>query len=175
MSASIGKVLLTHEQIVDRCEELGTIISRDYQDKNLVIVGLLNGSVPFLAELVKHISLPLRFDFVRAKSYCGTTMRGKLELVHDLDLDIHGQDVLVVDDILDSGQTMSCIATMMEEKGAKSVRTCCLLMKLDVKKDYEVHLDYCGFEIPNEFVIGFGLDYDELYRNLPYIGVLKLD
>ncbi|MDI9503961.1 MAG: hypoxanthine phosphoribosyltransferase [Bacillota bacterium] len=170
----IGKILVTEEQIVARCKELGAKITKDYQGKTPIIVGLLTGAVPFVAELIKHIDGEIVLDFMSVKSYQGNIQQSKLAFIHDITTCVQGEDVIIVDDVADSGLTLSAIVDHMLKKGAKSVKLCCLLDKPDAKK-HPVHLDYVGFTIENDFVIGFGLDYNGRYRNLPYIALYVLD
>lgn len=169
----IGKILITEDQIIKRTTELGAQITKDYEGKRPILIGLLTGAVPFVAELIKHIDLPLIIDFMSVKSYRGNIQQDKLAFIHDITTNVTGEDVIIVDDIADSGLTMSAIVAHMWSKGAKSVKIACLLDK-DVKKKHEIHVDYIGFNIPDYFVIGFGLDFNGLYRNLPYIAIYNL-
>ncbi|MDI9503960.1 MAG: hypoxanthine phosphoribosyltransferase [Bacillota bacterium] len=170
----VGRILLTEEQILTRIKELGKQISKDYQGKRPVLVGLLTGAVPFLAELIKHIEVPLKMDFMSVKSYTGSSQSSKLAFIHDITTNVLDEDVILVDDIADSGHTMSAIIEQMKQKGARSVKVCCLLNKPAARK-YPIPLDYVGFEIENVYILGFGLDHYGYYRNLPFIAVCKED
>lgn len=170
----IGRILLTEEQILTRIKELGKEISKDYKGKRPVLVGLLTGAVPFLAELIKHIEVPLKMDFMSVKSYTGSSQSSKLAFIHDITTNVLDEDVILVDDIADSGHTMSAIIEQMKQKGARSVKVCCLLNKPAARK-YPIPLDYVGFEIENVYILGFGLDHYGYYRNLPFIAVCKED
>jgi len=171
--AAVVQVLITEEQIRDRVKVLGAQIEADYQGKPLTIVAVLTGSLIVLADLIRQIGLPLRVALLQASSYTGaTTTAGALILNESFAPDVAGRDVLLLDDILDTGRTLATLVDRMRDRGARSVRTAVLLRKLGRQ---EVHLepDYCGFTIPDAFVVGYGLDYDDDYRHLPYIGVLE--
>lgn len=174
MNHDIQSVLLSERKIRSISKRIGRAISRDYADKKLVLVGTLKGALPFMAEVLKNITVPCEIDFVKVSSYgSGTTSSGTLKILLDLlRSDMAECDVLIVEDIVDSGNTLSKLTKYMKEKGAKSVRTCTLLDKPS-RREVEFEADYVGAVIPDEFVVGFGLDYDEKYRNLPFIGVLK--
>ncbi|MBQ0010144.1 MAG: hypoxanthine phosphoribosyltransferase [Ruminococcus sp.] len=174
MNRDIQSILLSERKIRSISKRIGREISRDYADKKLVLVGTLKGALPFMAEVLKNITVPCEIDFVKVSSYgSGTTSSGTLKILLDLlRSDMAECDVLIVEDIVDSGNTLSKLTKYMREKGAKSVRTCTLLDKPS-RREVEFEADYVGTVIPDEFVVGFGLDYDEKYRNLPYIGVLK--
>lgn len=166
------KVLLTEAQIRERVRALGREIEADYQGKPLTIVAILTGSLILLADLIRQIHLPLRVALLQASSYKGaTTTRGVLLVNETFAPDVAGRDVLLLDDILDTGHTLATLVARMSERGAARVRTAVLLRKLGRQ---EVHLepDYCGFEIPDAFVVGYGLDYDDDHRHLPYVAVL---
>ncbi|MCR4634559.1 MAG: hypoxanthine phosphoribosyltransferase [Erysipelotrichaceae bacterium] len=169
---NVEKVLISEKEIVDRCKELGAQISKDYEGKQPMIVGLLKGSVPFMAELIKYITVDCEIDFMAVSSYSGTESMGDVKIVKDLDRSIKGMDVLVVEDIVDTGKTLEKVKNMLYTKGANDVKIVSLLDKPD-RRTVEIEAEYVGFTIPNEFVIGFGLDYNQKYRNLPYVGVLK--
>ncbi|MEG0469500.1 hypoxanthine phosphoribosyltransferase [Amedibacillus sp. YH-ame10] len=176
MHDAIQKVLVTHEEIEIKCKELGKKITEDYRasGKAPLLVALLKGSVPFLAELVKHIELDIQFDFMDVSSYEGTQSVGDVKILKDLDCSIKDRSILLVEDIVDTGRTLKVVTQMLKNKGASDVKVVSLLDKPE-RRVVEINADYVGFEIPNEFVVGFGLDYNELYRNLSYIGVLKPD
>ena len=174
MHPSLEKILFSEEQIVARCKELGKEITEDYKNSEEppLLVALLKGSVPFLAELIKHIDLDIQFDFMDVSSYEGTESIGDIKIVKDLDTSIKGVDILLVEDIVDTGRTLKTVKTMLMNKGAKSVKVVTLLNKPE-RRVVEIDAEYCGFACPNEFVVGFGLDFNQKYRNFPFVGVLK--
>ena len=177
MTADIAEILLTPEQIAGRVGELGRQISSDYEGKNLLLVGVLKGAFVFLADLARNISIPLELDFVAISSYRSSTESGGIvQVVKDLDCDVEGKHVLIIEDIVDTGWTlkMSYLADNLYARKAASVRVCTLLDKPE-RRQVDVELDYVGFVIPNKFVVGYGLDFNGLHRNLPFIGVLKED
>ena len=169
----IEKVLVTEEEIRQKVAELGEQITRDYRGKNLLMVSVLKGSVIFMADLMRAVDLPCTIDFMCVSSYgSGTSTSGVVKIIKDLDIDLHNKDLLIVEDILDSGKTLHYITKMLSDRGTASVRIATLLDKPERRvKPVEVH--YSGFTIPDAFVVGYGLDYAEHYRNLPYIGILK--
>ena len=168
----ITEILLTPEQIRERVRELGAQINRDYQGRTPVLVGVLKGSLLFLADLMRELDVPCSVDFVCLKSYEGETSTGVVRTVVDLGQNPHGKDLLIVEDIVDTGLTLSYLLKGLESRGAKSIEVCALLDKPERRKA-KVEAKYVGFKIPNRFVVGYGLDYNERYRNLPYIGVLN--
>lgn len=168
----IGKVLITEEEIIARTKEMGKMITDDYAEEEPVVVGLLKGSVPFMAELIKQIRLDIEIDFMDVSSYVGTESEGDVRIVKDLDRSIVGRKVLIVEDIIDTGKTLASVKELMYKKGASDVRIATLLDKPSRRK-VQIEGEYVGFEVPNEFVVGYGLDFNQKYRNLPYIGVLK--
>jgi hypoxanthine phosphoribosyltransferase len=173
MMDDVLHVLISKEELEKRIKELGEQISHDYAGKNLLLVGVLKGSVMFMTDLMKNISIHAAIDFMAVSSYgSGTESSGVVKIVKDLDVPLESYDVLIVEDILDSGVTLNYIMGLLADKKAKSIGLCTLLNKPDRRK-IPVKLDYEGFSIPDEFVIGYGLDYNERYRNLPFIGVLK--
>ncbi|MBQ1900133.1 MAG: hypoxanthine phosphoribosyltransferase [Erysipelotrichaceae bacterium] len=172
MADNVEKVLISEKEIVDRCRELGAQISKDYEGKQPMIIGLLKGSVPFMAELIKYITVECEIDFMAVSSYSGTESMGDVKIVKDLDHSIKGMDVLVVEDIVDTGKTLKKVKDLLYSKEANDVKIVSLLDKPD-RRIVEIEAEYVGFKIPNEFVIGFGLDFNQKYRNLPYVGVLK--
>ena len=174
MHPNMKKVLISEEQIVQRCSELGKQISDDYRNNAQppLLVALLKGSEPFLAELIKHIELEIQFDFMAVSSYEGTESIGDIKINKDLDCSVKGVDILLVEDIVDTGKTLQTVKAMLKNKGAASVRVVTLLDKPE-RRTVEIEADYVGFAVPNEFVVGFGLDFNQKYRNLPYVGVLK--
>ncbi len=172
LNDDVKEVLISEDEIVERCRELGAQISEDYADKDLVIVGLLKGSVPFMAELMKHISIDCEVEFMAVASYSGTESQGDVRIIKDLDRSIQGEDVLIVEDIVDTGKTLLKVKELLYSKGAKSVRVVSLLDKPS-RRIVDIEAEYVGFTVEDKFVIGFGLDFNQKYRNLPYVGVLK--
>lgn len=173
MEQDILKVLLSEEMISAKVQELGKQISEDYRGKNLLMVSVLKGSVVFMADLMRAITVPCEIDFMSVSSYgSGTKTSGVVRIMKDLDIDLANQDLLIVEDILDSGMTLSYIKQMLLDRHPSSIRICTLLDKPE-RRQADLFADYKGFEVPDEFVVGYGLDYAEKYRNLPYIGVLK--
>ncbi len=169
------ELLLTKEQIAARVKEMGDEITRDYEgvEGDLVLVGILKGAIVFFADLIREIDLPLSMDFMAISSYgSATKSSGVVRILKDLDKDIVGKHVLVVEDIIDSGLTLSFLKDNLLSRGAASLKICTLLDKPERRK-VDLHVDYAGFQIPDEFVVGYGLDYAETYRNLPDIGVLR--
>lgn len=169
----VEEVLLTLEQIVAKCEELGKRISKDYEGKTPIFIGLLKGAVPFLAELIKHIECEMEIDFIDVASYSGTKSTGKVTFLKDVSCDVEGRHIVFVEDIIDTGLTLNEVVKVFKERNIASCEMVTLVDKPEGRKIEGVNPKYIGFNIPNKFVIGFGLDYNEVYRNLPYIGVLK--
>lgn len=166
------RVLITAEQIQTRLSELAREIGPEYRGRPLTIVGVLTGSLMFVADLVRRLDLPLRIGLIQASSYRGaTTTAGQLRIGVELLADVRGRHVLLLDDVLDSGQTLSYLVKHLHEQGALSVKVAVLLRKLG-RQVHPVHADYVGFEIPDEFVVGYGLDYNDEYRQLPHVAVL---
>ena len=173
LEQDIKKILISHDEIVTAARELGQKLTEDYQGKNPILVGILKGSVPFLAELIKHIDTHIELDFMLVSSYHGgTSSSGVINIIKDMDQDIKGRDILFVEDIIDTGKTLKSLKELFEGRQPASVKIATLLDKPEGRL-VEIEADYTCFTIPNEFVVGYGLDYDENYRNLPYIGVLK--
>ncbi len=174
MHSLIKKILVTEEQIVERSKELGKQISDEYRNtgKTPLFVALLKGSVPFLAELIKHVDIDIEIDFMDVSSYEGTESLGDIKIIKDLDCSIRGVDIILVEDIVDTGQTLVTVKELLERKGASSIKTVTLLDKPS-RRTKEVSAEYIGFEVANEFVVGFGLDFNQKFRNLPYVGILK--
>ena len=169
----LKKILVTEEQIAARCVELGKQLDHDYADTHdLLFVGILKGSVPFMAELIKRVSLDIQIDFMAVSSYSGTESLGDIKIIKDLEVSIQGRDLVLVEDIVDTGVTINSLKTLLYNKGAHDVKVVTLLDKPS-RRQVDIRADYIGFEVENEFVVGFGLDYNQKYRNLPYIGVLK--
>lgn len=171
MHKDVKEILYTSEQITEKCKELAQRINEDYEGKELLLIGLLKGSVPFLAELSKYITLDVLFDYMDVSSYDGAQSRN-IVIKKDVDQDVRGKDILLVEDILDTGKTLNTVQHMFLEKGAKSVEIVTLLDKKEGRL-LPIEAKYAGYEIPNAFVIGYGLDFNERYRNLPYVGILK--
>jgi hypoxanthine phosphoribosyltransferase len=171
-ASEIERVLITEEQIARRVRTLTKQIKKDYAGRDLVIVSLLSGTVMFLADLVRHLSLPLRLDFMGVSSYGAGTESGELVFTKQLRLDVRGRDVLVVDDILDTGRTLKRVLAVLREHHPRRIKICVLLEK-KARRVEKVRADYVGFQIPDLFVVGYWLDYAERYRNLPFVGVLR--
>ena len=168
----VERVLITHQQIARRVRELSALIEQDFMGHEMVVVSLLNGTVMFLADLIRHLSLPLRLDFIGVSSYGAGTESGELAFTKELRLDVTGRDVLLVDDILDTGKTMKRVLSKLRQLKPRRIRTCVLLNK-SARRVENVRAHYIGFSIPDLFVVGYGLDYAERYRNLPFVGVLR--
>jgi hypoxanthine phosphoribosyltransferase len=167
-------VLIDEKTLNKRIQELGETISRDYAGRELKLICILKGSVLFMSELAKRITVPVLFDFMQVSSYgSGTKSSGSVKIKKDLDEDIAGQDVLIVEDIIDSGNTLYKLTPILKARNPKSLKVVSLLDKPE-RREVPFQADYRGFDIPDEFVVGFGLDYDQKYRNLPYIGILHL-
>lgn len=170
----VDRILVSKESLQQRIAELGETVSADYAGKDLVLVCILKGGVTFLTDLMRHVTVPHEIDFMAISSY-GSGQRestGAVRLILDLKTDISGRDVLIVEDIVDTGQTMDYLLRLFQARGPASLRVCTLLNKPS-RRAVDVVLDYVGFDIPDEFVLGYGLDFDEKYRNLPFVGVLK--
>ena len=168
-------VLLSEEEVDKRIKEMAEQITKDYEGKNVHLICILKGSVFFTCELAKRIKVPVSMDFMSVSSYgADTKSSGIIKIVKDLDESITGKDVLVIEDIIDSGRTLSYLLGMLKDRKPNSLRLCTLLDKPD-RRVIDVDVDYTGFQIPDEFVVGYGLDYAQKYRNLPYIGIVHLD
>ena len=166
---------ITEEDVVKRIKEMGEQISKDYAGKNIHLICVLRGGSFFMCELAKRITVPVSLDFMSVSSYGSDTQSsGIIKIVKDLDDALEGKDVIVVEDIIDSGRTLSHLMELLEKRNPNSMKLCTLLDKPD-RRVVDVHVDYTGFSIPDEFVVGYGLDYDQMYRNLPYIGIVKFD
>ena len=174
MEKDIQSVLLTQEQIQNRIAELGEVLTAEYAGKNPVIVGVLKGVVVFYADMVRQIKTPCQMDFMWLSSYVGTDSTGKMLVRQDVTADITGRHVLILEDIFDTGNSLSFTVEHLKAKNPASLKICTLLDKPERRKSgITLQADYVGFTIPNEFVVGYGLDYNEQYRNLPFIGILK--
>lgn len=165
------KTLLTREEVEKRIKELAKEIEKDYCGKDLLVIGLLKGSIMFMSDLIKEMDLPVMIDFMSVSSYSGTTSTGVINVLKDTDISVKDKDVLIVEDIIDTGLTLSHVKKLLEDRGAKSLKICTLLDKPS-RRTVEMKGDYVGFEIPDEFVVGYGLDYDQRHRNLPYVGIV---
>ena len=175
MMEDLDKVLYTKEELAACVERLGKQISKDYAGKSVHLVCVLKGGSFFMCELAKRITVPVSLDFMSVSSYGSETKSsGVVRIVKDLDEPLKGKDVIVIEDIVDSGRTLSYLLEMLRDRGPASLRLCTLLDKPE-RRVTDVHVDYTGFQIPDEFVVGYGLDYDQRYRNLPYIGVVEFD
>jgi hypoxanthine phosphoribosyltransferase len=173
MIKDIKRVLITEEQILEKVKELGSVISKDYEGKDLLIVGILKGSVIFASELIKNITIPCEIDFMAVSSYGNSTeTSGVVRILKDLEHSIEGKDIIIVEDIIDSGVTLDYLLKYLTARKANSVEIVTLLTKPSRRK-IDINVKYCGFEVPDEFLVGYGLDYAEKYRNLPYVGILK--
>ncbi len=167
------RVMLTEEQLRARVKEIALAVDEEYAGKRPLVVGILKGSIIFYADFIRFLSMPVELDFMAVSSYgSGAVSSGKLNIKKDLDRDVKGRDVIIVEDIIDSGFTLANLKALLYERGAASVKIVTLLNKAE-RREYEVAPDYNCFDMENEFVIGYGLDYDEQYRHLPYIGILK--
>lgn len=173
MLNDIESVLFSQEDIQRMVERLGETISRDYEGKKLLLVSILKGSVIFMADIMRHITLPARIDFMTVSSYgSGTQTKGNVKILKDLDIDPKGYDLLIIEDILDSGRTLSSLMDILTLRNPKSIRICTLFDKPE-RREADIKADYFGAVVPNAFIVGYGLDYDEKYRNLPFVGILK--
>ena len=168
------RILLTEQEVNKKIEEIGRQVSADYEGKSVHLICVLNGGVFFTCELAKRITVPVSMDFMSVSSYGGdTSSSGIVKIVKDLDESLEGKDVLIVEDIIDSGRTLSYLIEILKQRKPASMKLCTLLDKPE-RRVRDVRVDYVGFNIPDEFVVGYGLDYDQKYRNLPYIGVVEI-
>lgn len=173
MNDDIDRVLISQAELHSIVERLGKQISEDYKDKDLLLVSVLKGSVIFMADLMRSIQIPCNIDFMAVSSYgSGTKSSGVVKIIKDLDSSIEGKDLLIVEDILDSGRTLNYIKGILQARSPSSIKICTLFDKPE-RREVDLYADYVGCKVPNEFIVGYGLDYSEYYRNLPYIGVLK--
>ena len=174
MDKDIEQILLSEEQIQNRIRELGEILTAEYADKNPVIVGVLKGVVVFYADMVRQIKVPCQMDFMWLSSYSGANSTGKMLVRQDVTADIQGRHVLILEDIFDTGNSLEFTVNHLKEEHPASIKICTLLDKPERRREgVTLQADYVGFTIPNAFVVGYGLDYNEKYRNLPYVGILK--
>ncbi len=171
---SLGQILFTEEEIQAKVKELGNLISRDYQDKDLLLVNVLKGGVVFLADLLRYINIPVSIDFMAISGYGATTTKaGVVKIVKDLDESIEGRNILIVEDIIDTGLTLGYLIKNLISRNPANLKICTLLDR-SIRRIVDIVIDYKGFELPDVFVVGYGLDYQQLYRNLPYIAVLEI-
>jgi hypoxanthine phosphoribosyltransferase len=172
LERAVGEVLIDQDTLAGRVAELGAEVSADYEGRDLLLIGVLKGAVFFMADLMRHLTVPCEVDFMAISSYGDATdSSGIVRILKDLDINIEGRDVLVVEDIIDSGLTLSYLIRNLESREPSSLEVCALLTKPS-RREIDVPVRYVGFEIPNKFVVGYGLDFAERYRNLPYVGVL---
>ncbi|MCI9625417.1 MAG: hypoxanthine phosphoribosyltransferase [Clostridia bacterium] len=173
MHQDLKEILLTQQQLADKTKELAQRISNDYRGKEFVMVTVLKGGFIFASDLVRQMDIDVDINFMAVSSYgSGTRSNGNVKIVKDLDSDIRGKHVLIVEDIVDSGHTLSFLMRLMKDRGAVDVKICTILNKPS-RREVDIDVAYLGYDIPDEFVVGYGLDYDERYRNLPYLGTLK--
>jgi hypoxanthine phosphoribosyltransferase len=173
LADDIAEVLIPADRLRARVGELGDRVEADYRGKDLLMIGVLKGALMFMVDLARQVDLPLELDFMAVSSYgTGTESSGVVRIIKDLDINIEGRHVLIVEDIVDTGLTLSYMREILLTRSPASLRICCLLDKREARQT-DVPLDYVGFEIPSRFVVGYGLDYAEIYRNLPFVGVLK--
>lgn len=173
MINDIESIIITKNQIDEKVKELGKIIAKDYSGKKLMLIGILKGSVVFISDLMREIDIPLEIDFMAVSSYgMSSKTSGIVKIIKDLDEDIEGKDILIVEDIIDSGITLNHLKEFFKTRNVKSLKICTLLNKPERRK-VDIEIDYTGFDIPDKFAVGYGLDYAGKYRNLPFIGVLK--
>ncbi len=173
MKNDIKEVLLNEDELRTKIRQIGKQISCDYEGKDLLLIGVLKGSVPFMADLIKEIDIYCKIDFMAVSSYGDSTeTSGVVRILKDLDYEISGKDVIIVEDIIDSGYTLQYLIKYLESRNPNSVEIACLLNKPE-RREVDIDVKYIGFEVPNYFLVGYGLDYAEKYRNLPFIGILK--
>lgn len=173
LDGDIKEFLYTEEQIAEKVKEIGKKVSEDYEGRDLVLVGILKGSIPFIADLIRKITIPCTMDFMAVSSYGSSTeSSGVVRILKDLDFEIENKDVLIVEDIIDSGTTLSYLLDYLKRRNPSSINIACLLNKPSRRKS-KIAVKYVGYEVPDYFLVGYGLDYAEKYRNLPYIGILK--
>ena len=173
MHEDVEKILVSEEEIKEICKRLGEEISRDYADKKLLLVSVLKGAVVFMADIMRNITCECEIDFMAVSSYSGTKTTGVVKFKKDLDINPDGMDILLVEDILDSGVTLAYLKNLLFDRNAASIKVCAFLDK-PANRRADIKADYVGKEVPDEFVVGYGLDYEEKYRNLPFIGVVEV-
>ena len=172
MDRDVEKILISEQEIRDICKRLGEEISRDYEGKKLLLVSVLKGAVVFMADIMRNITCDCEIDFMAVSSYSGSKTTGVVKFKKDMDVDPDGRDILIVEDILDSGVTLSYLKQVLLQRNAASIKVCAFLDK-PANRRADIEADYVGKVVPDEFIIGYGLDYNEKYRNLPYVGILK--
>ena len=173
MYNDLERIMFDEATLKAKVAELGAVITEEYRDKNPLMVGILNGAMVFYSDLIRQVRIPIETDFMRVSSYgSGAVSSGNVKIKKDLDVDMTGRHVIVVEDIIDSGNTMSALLSNLKKRGAASVKLCALFSKPS-RREVEVQIDYLGWEIPDAFIVGYGLDYAERYRNLPEVGILK--
>ena len=166
-------VLISEQELQQKVKELGAKITEDYKDKNLLLIGVLRGGVIFMSDLMRSIELPIEIDFMQVSSYgSGTVSSGNVKILKDTETSVEGRDVLIAEDILDTGTTLHSLVELIKKRGASSVKICTILNK-PARRKVRLDAEYVGFNIPDKFVVGYGLDYDQKYRNLPFIGVIE--
>lgn len=171
MHKNVERIIISESEIVEKSKEIAQRINKDYENERIILVALLSGSIPFLSEIMKHIENDCEIEYMDVSSYHGDKSTGEVSINKDLQRNIFNKNVIIVEDIIDTGRTLSIVKEMLLKRNPKSLKIITLLDKKE-GRIIEIEADYVGFEIPNEFVVGFGLDFNELYRNLPYIGVL---
>lgn len=173
MHEDLKEIWFDEDQIQDAVKDIAWNISHDYKGRNLLLIGVLKGSFIFLADLVRHITIPCEVDFMQVCSYHdGTESSGKITMIRDTTADVEGRHVIIVEDIFDTGYTLKYVKDMLSNRGPASIKICTMFEKPS-RREVDLHPDYTGYEVANEFIVGYGLDYDEKYRDLPYVGVLK--
>lgn len=173
MNKDIKEILLSEEVLKEKIKEMGERISKDYEGRDLILLGILKGSVVFMSDLIKDITIPCKIDFMAVSSYGDSTKSsGIVKIIKDLDFEIKDKDILIVEDIIDSGVTLKYLMKYLGSRNPRSLEVACLLNKPDRRKE-DIDVKYLGFDVPDYFLVGYGLDYAEIYRNLPYIGILK--
>lgn len=172
MNNDIEKVLYTQDQVAHRLDELAVELTDKYQGEQPLVVSVMTGAMIFTADLIKRLNFKLNVDYVDVSSYANGTQSGKVKVVQDLSADIKGRPVIIMEDIIDTGHTLKYLTNLLNDRGAKSIEICALLDKPD-RREVDIEANYVGFKVPNEFIVGCGLDYSGLYRNLPFVGILK--
>ncbi|WP_010580377.1 hypoxanthine phosphoribosyltransferase [Liquorilactobacillus vini] len=173
MNRDIERVLYSQTQIAETCQQLGAQLSKDYHGKKPLVICVLKGAILFMSDLVRQMDTDMEMDFMDVSSYGNATeSSGAVKILKDLDISATDRDVLIVEDIIDTGRTLACLVDLLNHRHAKTVKICTLLDKPE-RREKKISPDYVGFKVPNEFVVGYGLDYQGLYRNLPYVGILK--
>lgn len=173
MKKDIAEILVSEDEIKEAVERIGAEVTKDFQGEEIIVIGILKGAVAFMADLIQKIDLPLEIDFMSVSSYGnGTTSTGEVRILKDLDISVEGHNVLIVEDIIDTGMTLSYLTKVLKSRGAKKISIATLLTKPE-RRQRHVPVDYIGYEVEDKFVVGYGIDYAEKYRNLPFVGVLK--